>query len=176
MTTVHADTKGGQSAFWDFSLEFYARPRVAPACIDLQDNAGVDVNVLLYLLFLARLGRQVDHRDVARIDAVALSWRNRVVTPLRTLRRDLKNGLAPADAAATAALLTDVKRVELEAERIEQQTIEVSIPAFTIGALAATPVEAARASLAAYGKFLGGLPPASINLLLEAFTVTQSSP
>jgi uncharacterized protein (TIGR02444 family) len=36
--------------FWRFSLDLYGRPGVAPACLALQDEAGADVNLVLYLL------------------------------------------------------------------------------------------------------------------------------
>ena len=32
------------SPFWLFSLRFYAQEGIAPACLTLQDEAGVDVN------------------------------------------------------------------------------------------------------------------------------------
>jgi uncharacterized protein (TIGR02444 family) len=172
MNTTNSDMEGGHSPFWNFSLNFYSRPRVAPACLDLQDNGGVDVNVLFYLLFLAQQGRQLDRNDVARIDAMALAWRDRVVRPLRTLRRDLKYRIAPSNVEATAALRTDVKRIELEAERIEQHMLERLIPASTIGTQAPSPDEAARANIDVYGKFLGGLPAAPVKLLLEIFAET----
>ena len=34
-------------------MKFYAVPGVAPACIELQDQAKVDVNVLFFLLWNA---------------------------------------------------------------------------------------------------------------------------
>jgi len=169
MITVISDMEGEHSPFWNFSLEFYSRPRVAPACLELQDNAGVDVNVLFYLMFLAQQGRQLNRDDVARIDATVLAWRDRAVKPLRSLRRDLKNRLAQSDVAAIAALRTEVKRIELEAERIEQQMLERLVPASTIGTQVPSPDAAARANIAAYGEFLGGLPAAPVTLLLDVF-------
>jgi len=171
MTSANTNTTGGQSPFWNFSLEFYARPQVAPACLELQDNAGVDVNVLLYLLFVAQHGRQLSRNDVARINDTVLAWRERVVRPLRTLRRELKNGIAPSDVVAAAALRTDVKRIELEAERIEQEMLERLLFASTIGIQAPSPIEAARANVAAYGEFLGELPAAPVKLLLDVFAM-----
>ena len=44
-------------AFWDFSLEAYARPGVAPACLDLQERHGADVNLLLFACWLSASGR-----------------------------------------------------------------------------------------------------------------------
>ncbi|MEX2034267.1 MAG: DUF2390 domain-containing protein, partial [Xanthobacteraceae bacterium] len=42
-----------KSPFWRFSVKFYGVPGVAPACIELQDRAKVDVNVLFFLLWNA---------------------------------------------------------------------------------------------------------------------------
>jgi len=44
---------GSGNPFWDFSLAVYRRPGVAAACLRLQDEAGVDVNLLLYFCWLA---------------------------------------------------------------------------------------------------------------------------
>ena len=130
---------------------------------------GVDVNVLFYLLFLAQQCRQLDRSDVKRIDAAVKAWREQVVQPLRSVRRELKNGIAPIDADAAAALRSDVKRLELDAERIEQYTLERLVPEATVGAPAPSRAAAARANLAAYGEILGSLPAAPAEILLEVF-------
>ena len=46
--TAPASPSAG-SPFWRFSLRFYRRREVADACITLQEQAGVDVNLLLFL-------------------------------------------------------------------------------------------------------------------------------
>ena len=80
-------TSSRDSAFWRFSLRFYALPNVAPACLELQDKAGVDVNLMLFLLFLADNNRTLTRDDVARLDAEIAPWREHVVMPLRDLQR-----------------------------------------------------------------------------------------
>ena len=166
---IRSSVDNPQSAFWQFSLAFYARPKVAAACLELQDSAGVDVNVMLYLLFLAAQNRQVSRDEVARIDALAGAWREQVVLPLRTLRRALKTGIAPCPAEANEALRNSVKRIELDAERIEQEAIERLAPVQSTGTPASPPFDAARANLAAYAAFLGALPAAPLKLVLDAF-------
>jgi len=37
---------------WRFSVAFYARPGISGALIALQDRAGVDVNLMLFALWL----------------------------------------------------------------------------------------------------------------------------
>ena len=36
------------SAFWQFSLDVYARPQVAELCLALQDEHNFDVNAVLF--------------------------------------------------------------------------------------------------------------------------------
>ena len=154
------------SAFWRFSLGFYAIPGVAPACLELQDEANVDVNLLLFLLFLAGEGRAVTRDDVARIDASIASWRAEVVEPLRAVRRRLKTGVGDTPPATSEALRNMVKKIELEAERLEQGRLEKEAP--TLGKPA--PVEAAaRANLEAYEGHLGAFPKAPRDVVLKAF-------
>ena len=167
MPNATAGNRG--SAFWQFSLEFYARPRVAGACLELQDGAGVDVNLLLYLLFLANHERAVGRDDVARLDALVATWREHAVRPLRALRRELKAGIAPVPVIDSELLRSAIKRDELEAERIEQELLERLAPVPTLGKPAASRDTAARANLAAYGSFLNELPAAPVAVLLDAF-------
>jgi uncharacterized protein (TIGR02444 family) len=44
------------SPFWRFSLRLYRAPGVGDACIVLQEETGVDVNLLLFLLWQAKSG------------------------------------------------------------------------------------------------------------------------
>jgi len=166
-----AENPSRDSAFWRFSLGFYALPDVAPACLALQDEAGVDVNLLLVLLFLAEQGRAVTRDDVARLDAAIAPWRAEIVEPLRAVRRRLKTGVGDVPPATSEALRNMVKKIELEAERLEQGRLENEAP--SLGKPA--PREAAaRANLAAYEAHLGGLPAGPRDLILKAFSDSQS--
>ena len=158
-----------ECAFWQFSLAFYARPGVADACLRLQDDAGADVNVMFYALFLAMQSRQIGRADAARIDALIKTWREAAVVPLRTLRRRLKTGIEPFPAATTEELRNAVKRIELEAERLEQEWLEQLAPAASIGARAISQAAAAQSNLAAYGALLDRWPHLPVATLLAAF-------
>ena len=78
------------SPLWRFSLELYRAPGVADACIRLQDEAGVDVNMLFFLLWNASLKRQFSLADVKAADGVVAAWRETAVIPIRQIRRALK--------------------------------------------------------------------------------------
>ena len=164
------------SAFWNFSLQFYARDGVGASCIELQDQYGVDVNVLLYLFFLATQGRAVARDDVTRIDAEVRAWRDEVVKPLRSVRRALRSTIGASDSSLAQSLRTEVKRIELEAERIQQETLERIFPPSGIGVTAPSRGKAGRTNVAAYQAYLGRLPDAPVASLLQAFDAAVQEP
>jgi len=158
---------------WQFSLAYYARPGVASACLMLQDECGVDVNVALFLLFLAAQNRVIDDDDMRRIVAVASPWHDAVVSPLRSVRRRMKSGSQGFGAIPTEALRDEVKRVELSAERLLQKALDTlgSEASFASGNASSLP--AARANLVGYGRLLG-IAEARFQPLLEHFHAYQS--
>lgn len=117
-------------AFWDFSVALYARPGVATACLDLQERHGIDVNALMFCLWLAESGRGPAPRAAldAAFDAVG-PWHAQVVRALRPLRRLLKPGFAPVDSGLVQALRTRIQKVEIDAEHVEQLTLAASAAA-----------------------------------------------
>ena len=154
------------SPFWTFSLRFYRLDGVAPACLALQDERGVDVNVLLFLLFIATQGRGLTQADVAEINAAMEDWRREAVVPLRAVRRFLRAPPAAIDAAQAAALRERIKAVELEAERLEQEALYALRPMADWGQ--AGGKAAAVDNVAAYAAHLQvSFPPAPIQVLLD---------
>jgi uncharacterized protein (TIGR02444 family) len=144
-----ADAQQG-SLFWHFSLRFYRQPGVADACIALQEQAGVDVNLLLFLLWHATYKRALSAAEVAELEGYIGGWRDATVIPLRAVRRTLKSppGLV---APATAELFrTKIKAVELEAERLQQEAMYQLARPPQLGHEAPSLEDAARANVAAY--------------------------
>jgi uncharacterized protein (TIGR02444 family) len=134
----------------------------------LQDEAGADVNLLLYLLFLAEHKRLVTRDDIARLDDAVRAWRDGVVKPLRELRRVLKTGIGEIPIAVSETFRGQIKRLELESEQIEQHVLE-RCEAATVGRPAPFRDAAAEANLAAYGDYLGALPVSAVAAILAAF-------
>ncbi|MGE3296283.1 MAG: TIGR02444 family protein [Porticoccaceae bacterium] len=97
--------------FWAFSLALYSRPRVAECCLRLQDDAGANVNLLLFCCWAGRRGMALDAQELAAAAATIEDWQLRVLRPLRARRRT--PGIA---AAEKQRLLAE----ELIAERHEQ--------------------------------------------------------
>jgi uncharacterized protein (TIGR02444 family) len=141
------------SPFWRFSLRFYRQPQVADACITLQEEAGIDVNLLLFLLWHATLGRQLSETEVAALEVRVGPWRQMTVVPLRAVRRALKSAPALIAGPTAEAFRTKIKGVELEAERLQQEAMYELARSAPLGRAVASPAEAARANIAAYQSF-----------------------
>jgi uncharacterized protein (TIGR02444 family) len=158
------------SPFWRFSLRFYRMPGVADACIALQDGAGVDVNLLLFLLWNATEGRGLSADDVKEIEGKVGAWRDTAVIPLRAVRRALKTPPPVIEAGTAEAFRNRIKQVELEAERLQQEALYALAQATALGSVARSPAEAARANVAAYqANCPAEFPPTAVDGLLAGF-------
>jgi uncharacterized protein (TIGR02444 family) len=161
------DAPRDDSPFWRFSLRFYARGRVSAACLVLQDEAGVDVNLLLFLLFLAEHQREVRASDISEIDRAVLAWRDSVVKPLRALRRALKAGVGEISATVSESFRGQIKRLELESEHIEQSVLErFDIAKFS---RSASRMNAAAVNIGAYETYLKPFPHDAKATILASF-------
>lgn len=117
------DTTGNpkKNPFWDFSVTAYRADGVADACLRLQDRHGVDVNLFFYFCWLGAVrDSAVEKDEVAAVVESTANWREQVVRPLREVRRHMKSGFPGMNAAAVESLRTQVKRIELESERQQQ--------------------------------------------------------
>src|SRR3954453_11675527 len=115
MAETDAKSAPTGSPFWRFSLRFYRRSGVADACITLQERAGVDVNLLLYLLWQASQGRAFAAEEVAALEELIAPWRAATVIPLRTVRRALKEPPGLVAGPAAEVFRNKIKATELEA-------------------------------------------------------------
>ncbi|MFK7977853.1 MAG: TIGR02444 family protein [Halioglobus sp.] len=101
--------------FWEYSCAGYAKEGVAALCLALQDEFGMDVNVLLYGAWLGNMGVEASQAHLSAIDEHVLQWRQDIVLPLRALRRDMK-GLPAGEAS-----YEELKALELSAEQQQQE-------------------------------------------------------
>jgi uncharacterized protein (TIGR02444 family) len=154
------------SPFWRFSLQFYRLPKVADACIALQEDCGVDVNLLLFLLWHARQRRRLSTVDVTELEGKIAPWRDITVIPLRSVRRALRSPPALVEAPTAEAFRNRIKAVELEAERLQQEAMFALAP---LGAEVADPAGASRANVSAYEEMLKvKFPAAAVETLRAA--------
>jgi uncharacterized protein (TIGR02444 family) len=114
--------------FWDFALDVYRRPGVSEACLELQEQHHVDVNLLLFVCWVgASGGGPLNREEIARCRDAVASWHDSVVRPLRGVRRTLKGGLGSAPTDLSDALRRAVQAREIDAEHIEQLMLAATI-------------------------------------------------
>jgi uncharacterized protein (TIGR02444 family) len=163
------------SPLWRFSLRFYRQPAVAEACLTLQDEAGVDVNVLLFLLWCATQRRRLSAAEVGDLSRDCEAWARSAVIPLRELRRALK-APAPLIAAGEAEVFrSKIKAVELEAERLQQEAMYQRMQSAKLGEEVHSPTAAASANIAAYQtvKTAKPFPEPAVKTVLAAFAAAS---
>jgi uncharacterized protein (TIGR02444 family) len=113
MTEDHRDMT---TETWAFALALYARRGVPEACLKLQDEANVDVILLLSAVHAASQRHlRLTADDLRSMDDTVRDWRDQVVRPLRSIRKTLKTGPSPAPSEASERLQTDIKADELDA-------------------------------------------------------------
>lgn len=103
-------------AFWDWSLGRYDRPAVASACLHLQDQHGLNINICLWCCWLAEEGRTAGPAIEQAINALQ-PWHGETTAALRNIRRKLK------DQPRAGALYRSVLACELDAEHVEQDIL-----------------------------------------------------
>lgn len=114
--------------FWDFSLRVYSREGVGGACLHLQEHHGIDINVMLYCLWLGETQRGVlATEECAAMTAAVGNWHQEVVKRLREVRRILKSTFPDVPHDLSEALRGEVQAAELDSEHLEQLMLAASV-------------------------------------------------
>ena len=164
------------SPLWTFSLDLYRSPGFSDACIRLQDEVGVDVNLVFFLLWNASLKKRLSVADVKAVDAAVADWRNMAVIPIRNIRRALKDAPILPDPGIVEDYRTRIKGLELEAERLEHEALSDFFQSRAPGEKVASAREAAQANMAAYEAYLGKtFPKQQAETILAAFAAKQGN-
>jgi len=150
--------------FWEFSLNVYARPGVEQACLALQEQAGADVNLLLFSLWLATQRRQVNWATL--LVETGLQTRQARVKTLRQQRLAQRSALKYHSSAAYEQL----KAEELAAEQEEQAWLFAVYQSYSAAESGMQERVLAKANLTAYLAALKLEAPAEgLQALLMAF-------
>ena len=109
------DVEARAAELWSFSLAFYDRAGIAAALLALQDNAGLNVDLVLFAIWLGLSGRgRLDERQVDAAARAVGPLELEVIEPLRAHRRRLKSVIDDD----VQRLRESIKRLEMEAERV----------------------------------------------------------
>ena len=147
-------TDSTDTPLWLFSLKFYSYQRFRESLLAFQDFSGANVNIVLYLLWLASHRRFISLDEVGKIISSTKSWNEEIVKPLRQMRQNLKKNKDGFFSEDILSLREKVKTLELEAEKIEQRTLFNAYDIQFLGSLG-TEIEAiARANLKTYEQLL----------------------
>lgn len=107
--------------FWDFSLSVYMSDGVGTACLELQDAHELDVNVLLFCMWLGASGRgPLSAAEMKTVTGAVHEWHHDVVRELRAVRVRMKGGMPPAPDDLSESLRQRIQKAEIDCEHTEQ--------------------------------------------------------
>ena len=114
--------------FWDFSLRIYGSDGVPAACIALQERRGIDVNLLLFGVWIGESGRGVlAEADLDTAMAATTAWNRDIVCALRVVRDRLKGGMPAIPIARSDVLRKMILEVEVKSEHVEQMVLAAAV-------------------------------------------------
>lgn len=117
-------------SFWQYSCRVYRAPAVSTSCLELQNQHGLDVNLLLFAVWYGctrgplPVSTQVAAQQFSRI------WSKAVVRRLRKARTWLKHQALEMDSITPLArdgvleLREQIKAIELQSEHFQQDRLE----------------------------------------------------
>jgi len=115
------------SDFWDFSISFYSQTEVENICIELQNNYEFDINIILFVFWLAAEKNTVLSTDKWQLLlSVSLPWQE-IIKPLRKSRALLKDSTIAWPADFQYETKDSIGQIEINAEHIQQLAMEKSL-------------------------------------------------
>jgi uncharacterized protein (TIGR02444 family) len=159
------------NAFWKYSLGIYRAPKVADACLTLQEDWGADVNLLLYCCWLGQAGRALDKRSLLKAITAVSRWQAEVIKPLRQARRALKKPPSGLPVEWAGHLRKRIGALELELEYLEQCLLTDAAQALPPAKRSQPPIAATIASLNRYLALLSvptGQAEVQVAIILDA--------
>ncbi|MDO3388678.1 TIGR02444 family protein [Gilvimarinus sp. SDUM040013] len=156
---------------WHFATTVYRQPEVEPLCLQLQEEQGVNVTLLLWLLWIDSYFA----KPPASLNAghlIAEQWQHNIVTPLRTARRWMKRNLELN--GDKARLREAIKSQELFAEKLLLSQLQSLVEHTPSHNRALTRVDQLQAS-ADYLTHLGMAAPARASTLKTLLLAIQAA-
>ena len=126
MNTENTENTESTASFWHFSVQHYARPGVAEACLKLQDDYDLDVNLVLLCLWYGQHFGELSSGQFEQVLAFSDNWSGNVVKPLRQSRRWIKQyrTASEMDPEVLEKFREKVKQLELNAEKLQQEQLQ----------------------------------------------------
>jgi len=113
--------------FWDFSVRAYGSSDVPEACLTLQNQYGVDVNMLLFSVWCGYTRGPFEEQTLISAVEFSKQWSEHIVCNLREARTWMKQDgcqMESVERDACLSLRTNIKAVELAAEKLQEFALE----------------------------------------------------
>ena len=141
--------------FWDYSLKVYMSDGVGAACLALQEAHQLDVNVVLFCIWLGESGRgALTDAEMAEVTGAVGAWHDSVVRPLRAVRTRMKGGMPPSPDALAESLRRRIQKIEIDCEHTEQLMLAAAVER-NAGACRGGEAADAAANIGCYFRALG---------------------
>ncbi len=141
------------SEFWNYSRQIWALPAIEDSCIRLQNEHGLNVNLLLFCCWTGEQQICLTDDHIQCLLEAAESWET-VIKPLRESRIMMKQNLIAMPADIVEQTLMNISDMELNAEHMEQMSLEKSLPIKEFDRCDASGVECSLNNLNTYLKSL----------------------
>ena len=105
--------------FWLYSLNLY--PAIKELCLQWQDNFGININLVLFLLYLDKQQQSLNEAQLQKLEDSLKQFSTEVTQSIRALRRTLPSPWLESD--MQQPLRQQLLSTELAAERLEQQLL-----------------------------------------------------
>lgn len=103
--------------FWNFSVKIYRHKQIEESLITLQNERGLNVNVILFCCWYALCDQGRLSKSALKQILISIQpWHDGIVLPLRRIRRQLKTTTKPS----LLEIYREVSSHELVAEQVEQ--------------------------------------------------------
>jgi uncharacterized protein (TIGR02444 family) len=105
--------------FWQYSLSLY--PAIKEVCLQWQDSYGVNINLLLFVLYLDKQQQSLSEAQLQQLEDLLQHFSTEVTQSIRALRRTLPSPWLESD--MQQPLRQQLLNTELAAEKLEQQLL-----------------------------------------------------
>ena len=102
-----------KNPLWRFSKNIYRKGEVSETLLHLQDKFSIDVNMILFVAWLASINRSITSLDIQDAQKLVSLWRTKIIVPIRNIRRSVRNF------PDTDYLYANIKKLEIDTEKEE---------------------------------------------------------
>ncbi len=113
-----------QHSFIDFSAQMFRKPGIADACLFVQERYGLNVNLVLFCVWVADCGGgSLTAEHLQEAWRRLADWHKQVIKPLRDIRRVSRNEALGTPEFLREGFVPQAEAAEQEAGRVAQYVL-----------------------------------------------------